>query len=245
MPSTSLPIPAAGGPREFATTCWSVVLAAGGDSTRAQPALAKLCTAYWYPIYAFVRRQGEGTHDAQDLTQEFFARLIERGSLSGVVRERGRFRSWLLAAVKHFLVNEWHRSHRQKRGGGATIVSLDDEAERRYLAEPVDPRSAEQLYDRSWAVTLLDKALGQLQEEWRAAGKLAQFDVLKGCFAGDRTSYAIIGETLGMTEGAVRVTVHRLREQYRMLLRAEIAETVASPEDTDDELRHLFASLGG
>jgi RNA polymerase sigma-70 factor (ECF subfamily) len=245
MPSTSLPIPAVGGPREFATTHWSVVIAAGSDTSRAQPALTKLCTAYWYPVYAFVRRQGQGTHDAQDLTQEFFARLIESGSLSGVVKERGRFRSWLLASVKHFLVNEWHRSRRQKRGGGAAVLSLDDEAERRYLAEPADPSTAEQLYDRSWALTLLDRVLGLLQEEWEAAGKLAQFEVLKGCLVGERTPHARIGELLGMSEGSVRVTVHRLRERYRILLKAEISQTVTSPDEADDELRYLFAALGG
>lgn len=233
-----------GGPREFATTQWSVVLAAGGDTSRAAPALAKLCSAYWYPIYAFIRRQGRNAHDAQDLTQGFFAELIERESLAGVVKERGRFRTWLLAVLKHFLANEWHRSQRQKRGGGKTIISLDDEAERRYLAEPIDPRTAEKLYDRTWALTIVERALSHLENEWRDAGKHDQFQILKGTLTGERASYSELASQLDLAEGAARVAVHRLRNRYRDLLRAEISQTVALPGDADDELRQLFAALG-
>jgi RNA polymerase sigma-70 factor (ECF subfamily) len=205
--------------------------------------LAKLCSAYWYPIYAFIRRQGRNAHDAQDLTQDFFAELIERDSLAGVVKERGRFRSWLLAVLKHFLSNEWHRSQRQKRGGGTTVVSLDDEAERRYLTEPADPRTAERLFDRAWALTLVDRVLSQLESEWCETGKREQFQILKGTLTGDRASYPDLAARLTMSEGAARVTVHRLRNRYRDLLRLEIAQTVAFPGDADDELRQLFAAL--
>jgi RNA polymerase sigma factor (sigma-70 family) len=244
MPSSTSQHVRFDGPREFATTQWSVVLAAGGDNSRAAPALARLCSAYWYPIYAYVRRQGRNTHDAQDLTQDFFAELIERDSLAGVVKERGRFRTWLLAVLKHFLSNEWHRSQRQKRGGGLAIVSLDDEAERRYLAEPIDPRTAERLFDRSWALTVVDRAMSQLENEWRENGKHDHFQILKGALTGERASYSDLATRLSMTEGAVRVAVHRLRDQYRSLLRSEISQTVAFPNDAEDELRYLFAALG-
>jgi RNA polymerase sigma factor (sigma-70 family) len=232
------------GPREFATTQWSVVLAAGGDTSRAAPALAKLCSGYWYPIYAFIRRQGRNAHDAQDLTQGFFAELIERESLAGVVKDRGRFRTWLLAVLKHFLANEWHRTQRKKRGGGAVIVSLDDEAERRFLAEPIDPSTAEKLFDRSWALTLVDRALSQLENEWRDSGKRDQFQILKGTLTGERAAYPELAQRLGLSESNVRVTVHRLRGRYRDLLRSEISQTVAFPGDAEDELRQLFAALG-
>jgi len=244
MPSSISKRVPSGGPREFATTQWSVVLAAGGDTSRAAPALSQLCSAYWYPIYAFIRREGRTAHDAQDLTQEFFAELIERDSLSGVVKERGRFRSWLLAVLKHFLVNEWHCSQRKKRGGGTTIVSLDDEAERRYLTEPADPRTAERLYDRAWALIVVDRVLSQLESEWCESGKPEQFRILKSTLSGDRTPYPELAGRLGTSEGAARVTVHRFRNRYRELLRREIAQTVALPGDADDELRQLFAALG-
>lgn len=234
-----------GSPREFATTQWSVVLAAGGDTSRAAPALAKLCSSYWYPLYAFIRRQGRNAHDAQDLTQAFFAELIERESLASVIKERGRFRTWLLAVLKHFLANDWHRSQRQKRGGGVVVVSLDDDAERRYLSEPIDPETAEKLYDRTWALMLVDRALSQLEDEWREAGKHDQFHLLKSLLTGERVSYPDLAGRLNTSEGAVRVTVHRLRNRYRDLLRAEISMTVASPGDAEDELRQLFAALGG
>ena len=232
--------------REFHTTHWSMVLHARGDSAGAQAALAKLCAAYWYPLYAFVRRQGLGEHDAQDLTQEFFARLLQKGWLGDVERERGRFRSFLLAAMKHFLANEWDRSRAKKRGGGVATIALDAmSAETRYRHEPADTQTAEKLFDRRWAMTLLDQVLARLRAEMLAAGKLADFDALKFCLSGEKTAYAEVARTLDMSEGAVKVAVHRLRERYRALLRAEIAETVATPEEIDGELRHLLTALSG
>lgn len=242
MPESAATPP--GSAREFHTTRWSVVLAAGGDASRAQPALTTLCRAYWYPLYAFVRRQGVAPHDAQDLTQEFFARLLEKEWLASVQRERGRFRSWLLAAMKHFLANEWDKSRAKKRGGGIAFVSIDEmSAESRYAHEPADTTTAETLYDRRWALTLLDRVLARLREEFVAAGKLAHFEALKGALTGDRTPYSEIATALGTTEGAVKVAVHRLRERYRDIIRAEIAETVSTPAEVEDEMRHLLAAL--
>ncbi len=233
--------------RSFATTRWSIVLAAREPTQDAgSAALATLCRSYWYPLYAFVRRQGLGEHDAQDLTQEFFARLLEKGWLGGVERERGRFRSWLLASMKHFLANEWDRSRAKKRGGGAVTISFDAmSAESRFRHEPADTETAESLYDRRWALTLLDQVLARLRAEMSAAGKLVHFEALKFCLTGDRTPYADVATTLAMSEGAVKVAVHRLRERYRDLIRAEIAETVATPAEVEDELRHLLAALSG
>jgi RNA polymerase sigma factor (sigma-70 family) len=233
-----------GSAREFHTTHWSVVLDAHGDGSHAQPALAMLCHTYWYPLHAFVRRHGIPPHDAQDLTQEFFARLLEKEWLASVQRERGRFRSWLLASMKHFLANEWDKSRAKKRGGGMAFISIDDAtAESRYSHEPVDTTTAETLYDRRWALTLLDRVLDRLRGEFADGGRIAHFDALKGTLTGDRTPYAEIAATLGMTEGAVKVAAHRLRERYRDIIRAEIAETVAAPGEVEDELRHLLAAL--
>jgi RNA polymerase sigma-70 factor (ECF subfamily) len=233
----------------FAETHWSLVLAArrGGDSTRAGDALAKLCQAYWYPLYAFVRRQGHTPHDAQDLTQEFFARLLEKNWLADVDRAKGRFRSFLLAAMKHFLANEWDKSKALKRGGGVhNFISLDAEsAESRYALEPADTVTADKLYERRWALTLLDATLARLRAEFVADGKAKQFDELKFTLTGGRgdTPYAELAAKFGMSEGAVKVTVHRLRQRYCEVLRAQIAETVGSAEEVEAELRHLFAAL--
>jgi RNA polymerase sigma-70 factor (ECF subfamily) len=230
--------------RDFRTTHWSVVVCARDDRSGARMALERLCRTYWPPLYAFVRRSGMSPHDAQDLTQEFFARLLEKGWLDGVDRERGRFRSWLLAAMKHFLANEWKRGQRQKRGGAAAFCSLDEfDAETRLLHEPASD-SAEKVYDRRWAMTLLDQVMARLRTEMAGAGKLAHFEALKFCLTGEKTAYAEVCARLGMSEGAVKVAVHRLRERYRALLRAEIAETVGTEEEIDDELRSLFAALG-
>lgn len=232
----------------FGTTHWSVVLAAqGGDSVPAGKALAALCETYWYPLYAFVRRRGHGPHDAQDLTQAFFEKLLEKNYLADVVRERGKFRSFLLASLKNFLANEWDRSRAAKRGGGKTPISLDDvDAEARYRLEPADTMTADRIFERRWALTLLDEVLKKLRDEMAEAGKSEIYEELKGCLtAGERSAgYAESGKRLGMTEGAVRVAAHRLRVRYRELLREEIAQTVAVPGEVDDEIRCLFKALG-
>ena len=230
--------------RDFATTHWSIVLAAKGNATQAQSALSKLCHAYWYPLYAYVRRQGLSAHDAQDLTQEFFARLLAKDWLAAVERERGRFRSWLLASMKHFLDNEWDKRRAQKRGGGRPAFSIDEIlAESRWRQEPADPRTAEKLFDRQWALLLLDRVLARLREEMTAAGKGAVFDILKFSLTGEKRAYIEVAADLGTTEGAVKVAIHRLRDRYRALIRAEIADTVMTSGEVDEELRHLFSAM--
>jgi RNA polymerase sigma factor (sigma-70 family) len=231
-------------PREFLTTRWSIVLAAQDGSSR--DAMERLCGNYWFPLYAYVRRAGHSSEDAQDLTQEFFARLLAKSWLDDVQQERGRFRSWLLAAMRHFLTNEWHRSRTQKRGGDAVVFALDsEEAERRYHDEPSPDAPPDELYDRRWALTLIDTVLGRLGGEFAAAGKASLFAELRGAITGGARPYAEIGATLGMSEGAVKIAVVRLRERFRELLRAEIAETVATPGETDAEMRHLLDALAG
>lgn len=231
----------------FATTHWSVVLSAGqGGSDEAPAALGRLYQVYWYPLYAYVRRQGHDPGTAQDLVQEVFLALLEKNQLAAVEPGKGRFRSYLLAAVNHLLANEWHKRHRQKRGGGQTLVALDGlAAEERYRMEPLDDRAPDVLFERRWALALLDGVFLRLRAEWQAAGKGATFDVLKVFLSGDRDapSFAESGAQLGWSEGAARVAVHRLRQQYRSLLREEIAQTVSSVEEVEDELRHLLAVL--
>lgn len=241
-PSPSAPSPA---PEcEFATTRWSMILAAGGDAVGAHAALSHLCEAYWYPLYAFIRRQGHRSDEAQDLTQEFLARLLAKGWLGGVDRDRGRFRAWLLVSVKHFLANEWDRAHAVKRGGRVMLVSFDEvAAEERYLAEPSDSEDPARLFDRRWAFTLLDRVLHRLSEEMATAGKLEIFEALKGVLTGGKARYAEIAIALQMSESAVKAAAHRLRERYRAILRAEIADTVSTSAEIDEELRHLFAAL--
>lgn len=231
------------GARQFVTTRWSVVLAAGRDSTQAHDALEHLCRVYWYPLYAYVRRQGHSPEDAQDLTQSFFAKLIAKHYLGDVDRSKGKFRSFLLASLKHFLANEWDKARAQKRGGGQTVVSLD--AETRYGLEPSDEASADKIYERRWALTLLDEVLKRLRDEYAADRKGKLFEELKETLTAGKSEvgYAEIGMRLGMSEGAVKVAVHRLRQRYRDLLRAEVAETVASPEEVDEEIRALFAAV--
>jgi RNA polymerase sigma factor (sigma-70 family) len=242
-PDDSSPAAAA----QFATTHWTDVLAAGGvDSPQRARALEQLCTAYWYPLYAFVRRQGHSPADAQDLTQEFFGRLLAMKYLEGIQTGRGRFRSFLLTAMKHFLCDERDRANAQKRGGGQRLISLDEQtAEGRYRLEPQTGASPEKLYDRRWALTLLERALERLREEHVMAGKGDMFDQLRGFITGDRagTSYAELAGRRGMTEGAVKMTVTRMRQRYRELLRAEIAQTVENPADIDEEMRYLAAIL--
>ena len=231
----------------FEATRWSIVIAAGGgaaDSQRARRALEHLCTAYWYPLYAFVRRQEHSLHDAQDLTQEFFARLLARNYLGDADPAKGRFRSFLLGALKHFLSDEWDRARAQKRGGGQQPISLDAEsAETRYQLEPADESSAEKIYEHRWALALLDQVLKRLRDEFTRDGKKHVFDELKSALTGGKVPYAEIAALLAVKEGAVRTAIHRLRTRYRDIVRAEIAETVASPAEVDAEMQHLFAAL--
>jgi len=231
----------------FVTTHWSVVLTAGhSDTTHARAALEKLCQAYWYPLYAYVRRRGKSPEDAKDLTQEFFARLLERNWVGRADRQKGRFRSFLLSAMNHFLADEWDKVRAQKRGGGLMPVPLQfDTAETRYGHEPVDNTTPEQNYERRWALTLLDTVLQRLQSEYEQEGRAKFFAALHPCLVGDRTDqpYAELAAKLGLSEGAIKAAVHRLRQRYRYLLRDEIAQTVASPGEVDEELRHLFAVL--
>jgi RNA polymerase sigma-70 factor (ECF subfamily) len=233
----------------FVTTRWSVVLTAGrSDTTHARSALEKLCQTYWYPLYAYVRRRGHSAEDAQDLTQEFFARLLEKNQIAGVDRNRGRFRSFLLASLKHFLANEWHKARAQKRGGGQVPIPIDaSAAESKCGIDPADTLTAEKIYERRWALTLLDQVLHRLRDEYVRDGKENLFEQLKSTLteASRSVRYADIAAGLGTSEGAVKVAVHRLRQRYREVLRAEIADTVASPGEVEDEIRNLFAALAG
>ena len=234
-------------PAVFVTTQWSVVLAAGNaGSAGADDALARLCRMYWYPLYCYVRRRGREAEDAKDLTQEFFARLLKRNWLGRADRERGRFRSFLLGAMNHFLADEWDKARAQKRGGGVAAVPLEiTTAETRFAHEPADPSTPEQNFERRWALTLLEEVLQRLRAEYEAEGRAELFALLHPCLVGDRTEqpYAELARRLGSTEGTVKAAVHRLRQRYRGLLREEIAQTVAEPAEVDDELRHLFAVL--
>jgi len=233
----------------FATTHWSVVLSAGDhDSPESSRALETLCRSYWYPLYAYVRRTGKSPQDAEDLTQAFFARLLEKEWLAAADQTRGRFRSFLLSSLKHFLANEWDKASAQKRGGRVRFLSLDSKAaETRFHREPADTDAPDKQFDRRWALTLLDTVLNRLQQEYADEGKSNLFEHVKGTLGGDRASapYARIAEALNMSEGAVKVAVHRLRQRYRAILRSEIAQTVATEVDVEDELRHLFAALSG
>jgi len=230
----------------FATTHWSVVLAAGQSTdAQASEALEQLCRAYWYPLYAFVRREGSSAVDAQDLTQEFFARLLEKNYLAQVERQKGKFRSFLLAALRHFLADQRDRARAVKRGGGADCLSLDAQtAEQRYCLEPVDRMDAEKIYERRWAMTLLEQALTRLRDENIAAGKLELFERLRDFVAGESDiSSAEAAAQMGLTESAVKSALHRLRQRYRELVREEVAHTVAGPAEIDAELRYLITVM--
>jgi RNA polymerase sigma factor (sigma-70 family) len=232
----------------FQTTRWSIVRTAGlRSSPGARDALATLCQTYWYPLYAYIRRKGYGSEDAQDLTQGFFAWLLEKNLAGKADRERGKFRSFLLTSFDHFLAKEWRRAGTQKRGGGRVVLSLDLAAgERRFSLEPTDELTAERIFERRWALTLLEETLARLREEFAERQKLEVFEQLKPHLGSELSSvpYRQIAEALGKTEGAVKVAVHRLRERCRELLRAEIAQTVSSAEEVDEELRHLFTAVG-
>jgi RNA polymerase sigma factor (sigma-70 family) len=231
----------------FQTTHWSIVIAAGqNDREKALEALAKLCSAYWYPLYVFARRLGYAAPQTEDLTQEFFAQLLERNDLVEVRPERGRFRSFLLASFKHLLANEYHRQQAQKRGGRVTILSLEyEDPETRYRLEPADPVTPETLFERRWAMTVLDRALQRVREEYAASEKADLFDELKQFLSDERaTPHASIAAKYGISVGAVGVSIHRLRKRYAEVLREEISHTVSSPEEVDDEIRHLIAVVG-
>jgi RNA polymerase sigma-70 factor (ECF subfamily) len=231
----------------FATTHWSVILTAADQSSPASAdALAELCRTYWYPVYAFVRRQGQSHDTAQDLTQEFFARMLEKRYIDDVGPEKGRFRTFLLVCLKRFLANEWDRANAQKRGGGKRALSIDfEDAEGRYNLEPAHGMTPQRIFERRWALTVLERTLAALAEEFRAGGKSELFETLKVYLLGESAapSYADAGGKLGMSEGAIKVAVHRLRERYRQALRKEIASTVSDANDVDQEIKELMTAL--
>lgn len=215
-------------------------------SDQSASALEELCAAYWYPLYAFVRRQGHDAHESQDLTQEFFSRLLKDGSFSAVHPSKGRFRSFLLASLKHFLANEWNRAQRQKRGGGCTLFSIDEEkAESRYHLELVDERSPESIFERRWAEAVLEQVINRLRQEFDGVSGSRRFDALKGFLLndGDSGSYAQAAQRLELSEGAVKSAIYRMRQRYADLFREEIARTVAEPGEIEGEIRDLFAAL--
>ncbi len=229
----------------FTTTHWSVVLMAGqADSPQANEALEKLCRIYWYPLYVYVRRQGNSPEDAQDLTQIFFSRLLEKHYFAKADPDRGKFRTFLLRSMKNFLVNEWKRAGRLKRGGDLTFLSIDaNVAEDRYATEPANESDPDAAYEQRWAVTLIEQVLATLRRDYSAADKARLFEELKGFIWGDKStaSYAEIAGHLNLNEGSVKVAVHRLRQRFREILRAEVAHAVARPDDVDDELRYLIS----
>src|SRR6059058_5404257 len=230
----------------FTTTQWSVVLDAQGESPSAEEALEKLCRAYWWPLYGFVRRQGYSPEEAQDFTQDFFAMLLERRDFDAVRREKGRLRSYLLASLKNFLAKAHRRAMTIKRGEGRPLVPLEELLVReRADLEPADTLSADRIYERRWALTLLEQVLARLGEEYQLAGRARLFEQLKQALADEpgRPSQAEIAQELSMNENAVKQAFYRLRQRYRLLLREEIAHTVALPGDVEDELRHFIAIL--
>lgn len=233
-------------PRRFETTHWSLVLSAGHRSSPdAHQAMCELCEKYWYPLYAYVRRRVSDVHEAQDLTQAFFAKLLEKNYVAEADPQRGKFRTFLLTSLSHFLANEWDKTKAQKRGGDRFHFSLDfNDGERRFSRDPATDLTPEREYERQWAISLLQQVLQSLRCEAVTAGKEQQFDELKECLTRDkRRSYAAIAEQLGMSESAVKVAVHRLRRKYGQQLRRSIAETVADPVDVDEEIARLFGAL--
>lgn len=237
------------GSADFHTTHWSLVRAAGrAGSPGARAALERLCAAYWYPLYAFARRSGVAAEDARDLVQGFFARFLAGNSLADLEPEDGRFRSYLLGALKHFLANERERARAEKRGGGVEPISLDlAGAEERYAIEPAALVTPESLFERRWALTVLERAMGKLRAEEEERGRGASFERLKGALAGEipQGGYAVLARELGQSENALAVAVHRLRKRYRALVVGEVAPTVDRPQDVEDEIARLFRSLAG
>jgi RNA polymerase sigma factor (sigma-70 family) len=233
---------------DFATTQWSLVLRAGQGSDSSTAALATLCQRYWYPLYAYIRRHGSGVHQAQDLTQEFFARLLDKKAIALAAPQRGRFRSFLLTSLKNFLTNEWEKGQALKRGGGQPALSLQlnlDSAESRLCLEPAHQLTPERCFERQWALLLLELVMQRLQAEQQAAGKDQQFELLKEALAGgaERLAYADIAAQFNLSEEAARQAASRLRKRYREILREEVNQTVASPDEVDEEIRSLVQVL--
>lgn len=251
MTSTELgsrtPVGAPEGARSFVTTHWSVVRAAGDRSSpESHTALAALCKTYWYPLYTFIRRQGHGPHDAEDLTQSFFCWLLESGQLGVADPDCGRFRSFILTLLKHFLSDERKKALAQKRGGGKTILSLDAQsAEERYLLEPTTPATAERAFDQRWALAILEQTVGHLREEYVASGRAELFEELRHFQSIEEASgsYRDAARRLGVSESAVKSAIFRLRRRYTELLREVVAQTVATPAEIDQEIRHLLAAM--
>ena len=239
----------AAGSVKFTTTHWSVVLQAGqADSPQAAAALEQLCRTYWYPLYVYVRRRGHSPEDAQDLTQDFFAHLLARGFPCGARPERGKFRSFLLVSLRHFLLDQHRRADAAKRGGGHTVISLDvNRAEERFGGEPQDALTPEKLYERAWAMTLLDRAQSRLREEYAAAGKADVYERLQAFPLAGKSDqpFAQASAKFGMTASALKSAVHRMRSRYRELVREEVAHTVADPSELQDEARYLIAVISG
>lgn len=231
----------------FATTHWTVVLSAGKhDTTRAHLALEQLCKTYWYPLYAYCRRRGYNAEDAKDLTQGFFAALLRRNAFAAVDRSRGKFRSFLLASMNHFMADEWDKSRAQKRDAGESISLDTDSAETRYIQQPADQLTPEKLFEKRWAMTLLEQVYADLRNDYTREGKGEQFEVLRFALMGEsQVPYVELAKRLNMNEGAVKVAVHRMRQAYRKRLRERIADTVATPEEIDEELRSLLRALVG
>jgi RNA polymerase sigma factor (sigma-70 family) len=230
----------------FATTHWTVVLAAGRQHTeQSDRALATLCQTYWHPLYTYVRRRGCSPHDAEDLTQEFFARILARNDVATVSPERGKFRAYLLAAINHFLADEWDRARAQKRGGGRVIHLDSAVAEALYAQGGGDGLEPERLFDQRWAITLLEEVYRQLRREYERDGKAALFEALRFALMGERSAvpYAELAGQLKLSEGAVKVAVHRLRQRYRQMLRDLVAGTVSSPDEVEEEMRYLLRAV--
>lgn len=234
---------------DFTSTHWSIVLRAGkADGSDARDALAFLCQRYWYPLYVFLRKKGIDPERAEDVTQSFFARLIEKHVLEHAAPSRGRFRSFLLVSMQNFLANEWDQAHAQKRGGDRKILSLNvEDGESKLRFEPSHELTPEKIFDRAWAVRLLELVVGRLQKEFADKGKAADFEYLKPFLAGKHAdeSYERTATDMGVSFAAFRQAAHRMRKRYRELLRAEVAETVASEDEIDDEIRGLFEALAG
>ena len=238
--STALTLPSTG----FATTHWSVVLAAAGDSAESAAALELLCRTYWHPLYAYVRRLGHLPHDAQDLTQAFFAELLRKEYFRAADRQRGKFRSFLLISMRHFMAHEWEKACAAKRGGGIAPLSWDEQDAEEWYHQDTGMRSPpEQAYDRSWALRVFEQSLLRLRQECQASGKASQFELLKKYLTQDPApgAYEVEAAELGLTCNALTVAVHRLRQRYAALVREEVAQTVAQPDQIEDELRYLIS----